>query len=114
MDGDKMEPAMDGDKMAPAMYGDKMDPAMDAMAGGDTKIGIPECDAYFKAMTCYLSKLPAASQGPAKAAFDKSVAAWKKMASGPAKASLAKTCKMTMDAWKKGVSKVPQYADCLK
>ncbi len=111
---DMMEPDMDAmDKMEPAM--DAMD-KMDAMAGGDDlgKIGVPECDAYLKVFKCYLGKMPAAAQGPTKAAFAKTVETYKKMASGPGKASLAKTCKMSMDAWAKAVSKMPQYKDCFK
>ena len=107
---DMMEPATD-DMMEPAM-----DMAMDAMAGGEDfgKIGVPECDEYLKVFKCYLGKMPAAAQGPTKAAFAKTVAAYKKMASGPAKASLGKSCKMAMDAWSKAVSKMPQYKDCFK
>ncbi len=113
---DKMEPAMDAmDKMEPAMDAmDKMEPAMDAMGGGDVSLGIKECDGYIKIMKCYLSKLPAAARGPAKSAFDKSIEAWKKMASGPAKASLGKTCKMAEDTLRKTAGKVPTYKDCFK
>lgn len=110
-----MEPAMD-EMTEPAM--DEMMAAgmdeMDAMAGGTVKLGIPECDGYIKIMTCYLSKLPAASRGPAKAGFDKSIEAWKKMASGPARASLAKTCKMSEEALRKSAGMVPTFADCFK
>jgi hypothetical protein len=115
---DMMEPDMDAmDKMEPAM--DAMDMGamdMDAMAGGDDfgKIGVAECDAYLKVFKCYIGKMPAAAQGPTKAAFKKTVDAYKKMAAGPGKASLGKSCKMAMDAWSKAVSKMPQYKDCFK
>ena len=113
---DTMAPAAMDDMMEPAMD-TMMEPAMDtmdAMAGGVVKLGIPECDGYIKIMTCYLSKLPAASRGPAKAGFDKSMETWKKMASGPGKASLAKTCKMSEEALRKSAGKVPTFADCFK
>lgn len=120
-DDNMMAAAMD-DMMAADV--DKMEPAMDEMmaadmmaaAGGDDfgKIGVAECDEYLKVFKCYLGKMPAAAQGPTKAAFKKTVEAYKKMASGPAKASLGKSCKMAMDAWSKAVSKMPQYKDCFK
>ncbi len=109
---DEMKPDMD--EMRPAAMDEMRPAAMDAMAGGDAKIGIAECDAYFKAMKCYISKLPAAAQAATKAGFDKSIAMFKKMAAGPAKANVAKSCKMAMDAWKKGIAKQPKFADCLK
>ena len=109
-----MAPAMD-EMMAPDK--DMMAPAMDMMAagGGDLgTIGIKECDEYLKLFKCYIGKMPAAQQGPTKAAFKKTVEAWKKMASGPAKASVAKGCKMAKDAWSKAVSKNPTFKDCFK
>lgn len=113
---DMMEPAMD-EMMAPDK--DMMEPAMDTMmaaAGGDDlgNVGIKECDEYLKLFKCYIGKMPAAQQGPTKAAFKKTVEAWKKMASGPAKASVAKGCKMAKDAWAKAVSKNPTFKDCFK
>ena len=114
---DMMAAAMDDmdDMMEPAKD-DMMEPDMDAMAdsGDFGTIGIAECDEYLKVFKCYLGKMPAAAQGPTKAAFAKTVDAWKKMASGPAKASLGKSCKMAKDAWSKAVSSMPQYKDCFK
>ncbi len=80
-----------------------------ASAGG---IGLPECDRYFRVMLCYLKKMPAAAQAPAMAAFQKSIVAWKKMAKGPARASLAKTCKMTLKLWSKSMRKISRYRSC--
>ncbi len=122
---DTMAPAAMDEMMAPAAMDEMMAakgmdemkaPAMDAMAGaeGFGKIGVAECDAYLKVYSCYIGKMPAAAQGATKAAFKKTVDAYKKMASGPAKASLGKSCKMAMDAWKKAVAKNPKFADCFK
>jgi hypothetical protein len=121
---DKMAPAAMDEMMAPDAMDDMMmapdkgmmEPAMDTMAaGGDFgTVGIKECDDYLKLFKCYIGKMPAAQQGPTKAAFKKTVEAWKKMASGPAKASVAKGCKMAKDAWSKAVSKNPTFKDCFK
>lgn len=77
-------------------------------------LGIPVCDRYLKAMWCYLNKLPAAARGPSKAAFKKTVAAWKKMASGPARGSLAKVCVLSHDAVRKSILSIPRYSSCLR
>ena len=120
---DQMAPAAMDEMMAAdmdeMMAPDKgmMEPSMDMMAagGGDFgTVGIKECDEYLKLFKCYIGKMPAAQQGPTKAAFKKTVEAWKKMASGPAKASVAKGCKMAKDAWSKAVSKNPTFKDCFK
>ena len=113
---DKMAPAAMDEMMAPDKD-DMMAPDKDDMAaGGDDlgTVGIKECDEYLKLFKCYIGKMPAAQQGPTKAAFKKTVEAWKKMASGPAKASVAKGCKMAKDAWAKAVSKNPTFKDCFK
>jgi hypothetical protein len=112
---DMAEPAKDMAEPAKDMAEPAKDMA-EAMTGGDDfgNIGIAECDAYLKVFKCYISKMPAAAQGPTKAAFKKTVDSWRKMASGPGKASVGKGCKMAMDAWKKAISKMPQYKDCFK
>jgi hypothetical protein len=113
---DTMEPAaMDDmgepDKMAADMMAADMMAA--DMGGGDAKIGVAECDEYLKVYKCYLGKLPAAAQPQAKAAFAKTVEAWKKALSGPAKATVGKGCKMALDAWKKAMAKNPMIKGCL-
>lgn len=79
---------------------------------GWKKLGIPECDAYLKVLACYIGKMPAAARGPTLVAIQKTIAAWQKMAAGPARRSLAGMCRMTMDMWKKAVRKLPRYRSC--
>ena len=117
--------AMDMDAMdMAAMDMDAMDMdamGMDAMAdgGGDTKLGIAECDEYMKIYKCYLGKLPAAAKGPAEGAYKKMIAAWKKgidaaMGAAASKAAIAKGCKMAVDSFKKAMKANPMAKDCIK
>ncbi len=75
-------------------------------------IGIAECDAYIRAMRCYIGKLPAAARAATLVAFQKTVETYRKMTGGPAKSMLAKACRMTLAALKKGVAKMPGFRDC--
>lgn len=78
------------------------------------KTGVPECDKYLSVAACYISKMPGAARGPTIAAFRRTIQAWKKMATGPARSSVAKGCQMAMSAWRKAVSKMPLYKACFK
>jgi HEAT repeat protein len=88
---------------------DALDPASLAMQGLP-KIGIPVCDRYLAAFACYVGKMPAATRGPALNAFKKTIAAWKKMASGPARSSIGRACTMALQAF----HKMPQFRSCLR
>jgi HEAT repeat protein len=79
---------------------------------GITLIGIPECDRYLAVFACYVSRLPSVAQGPVTAAFQKTLSAYRKMAAGPARSSLGKSCKTALAAWKKAMSLMPMFKSC--
>ncbi len=72
------------------------------------------CTTYFRLFVCYIGKLPKAAQKPTMSAILKSAQAFLKMSKGPAKASLAKSCRMATTAWAKAIRKVPKFKSCFK
>ncbi|PIE19999.1 MAG: hypothetical protein CSA65_00125 [Proteobacteria bacterium] len=71
-------------------------------ADGDVKMpdnlkGVASCEAYFKAYTCYINKLPDAAKAAAKTGLKKMAESWGKVP----KAGLEAGCKAGVDALKK-------------
>lgn len=80
--------------------------------GDVSVVGVAECDTFIKILECYAGKVPAAAAGPTRAAIQRMVSAWRTKASGPAKSSLANSCKMALNAFRKAVGRMPTYKGC--
>jgi hypothetical protein len=80
-------------------------------------IGIPACDRYLQIYRCYLSILPAAARGPAQAAFQKTIQAWKRSIAASrsyaARAALARGCRMAVQSFTRALSHNPRLQRCL-
>ncbi|MCC6625054.1 MAG: ester cyclase [Deltaproteobacteria bacterium] len=78
------------------------DKPADPAAAAPKELGVASCDAYVKAMTACLERMPEVARGPAADAFKSVVAQWEKVAAaGDAqKASLEAGCKAALDASK--------------
>ena len=73
--------------------------------GGADKIGVPECDEYIeKYMKCIEEKMPEAAREQTQKAVQQSIDAWKQAADGPAKDTLAETCKNALETAKKATA----------
>ncbi len=71
-------------------------------------IGVAECDAYVKAMTACVDKMPEAGRGAAQTAMKEVVDAWVKAAAtgDAAKGALATGCKEALNASKQGMAQL--------
>jgi hypothetical protein len=74
--------------------------ATTAAASSTGEIGVPECDAYLKAMeACVHDKVPAAARATFETSLANSKKAWHAQAANPqAKAALAAACKTAQDS----------------
>ena len=73
----------------------------DEGGGGSDKIGVPECDEFIeKYMKCIDEKMPEAARDATRDAMQQSLDAWKQAAAGPAKDTLADTCKQMIETTK--------------
>lgn len=73
--------------------------------GGADEIGVPECDEYItKYLKCIEEKIPDAAKEQTKQAVQQSIDAWKQAAQGPAKDTLAETCKNALETAKKATA----------
>ena len=70
--------------------------------GEDLQVGVAECDAYLHYyFSCIEKRLPASTRDQVRDGMRQTAEAWRKMANGPNRDTLARTCKEAHEAIKK-------------